>query len=116
MRKVIIVASALTAMLAAGSASAASKMSDLQYLEAARCRGLAASEGLGKIDTSKIDAAIREQSGKATLAANRSAQRKLAAAKAEGDSAQGAEKEKLLAERASVCVAYIGGPQEVASR
>jgi hypothetical protein len=36
------------------------RLGPCQYLEAARCRGLAASENLGKLDTAAIDAFLRE--------------------------------------------------------
>lgn len=117
MRKVIIVASALTAMLAAGSASAASKMSDLQYLQAARCRGLATSEALGKLDTTGLDAMLKQESASRAPAVRSSAQKKLISAREQGDAATAAEKGRLLAERASNCAIYLGEAKTtVASR
>ncbi len=56
---------ALALLLAAGAVSAAdaqpTTLNDVEYLQAARCRGLAASENLGAIDTTKIDALMKAE-------------------------------------------------------
>lgn len=99
----IIAASALAGAAQAGTAS------DEAYMQAARCRGLAASEGLGAIDAAAVTAFL-EQEGKGRDAAVRfKAGSTVAGARKEGDKARGAAKDRLLAERSSVCSAYLNG-------
>jgi hypothetical protein len=109
--KSIIIIAAIAASALTGVAQAAPAMSDNQFLQAARCRGLAASDGLGKLDTASIDLMLRTESQPRTLAVKASANNKISAAKAQGDKAQGAKKEKLLAERQDACAAWLQGAQ-----
>lgn len=102
----VIVASALT-----GVAQAAPKVSDNEFLQAARCRGLASSEGLGRVDTAAIDQLLRAEGQARTLAVKASANNKMNAAQAQGDKAQGGKKEKLLAERQEACASWLQGAQ-----
>jgi hypothetical protein len=106
-----ILISTLAVMSLAGAVQAAPAVSDMQVLQAARCRGLAASEGLGKLDTTAIDAFLKVQGSSRELAVRSSAANKIASATAQGDKASGAKKEKLLAERNSVCAAWLQGGQ-----
>lgn len=106
-----IVAAAAVLFATAGAAQAATNISNFQFLEAARCRGLAASEGLGKVDTAAIDAFLREQGESREGVVRASASKKISGAQREADQAQGDKKAKLLAERDGVCAAWIaGGP------
>ncbi|HWU14865.1 MAG TPA: hypothetical protein VN157_12760 [Caulobacter sp.] len=107
MKKVIIAAVAAASALA-GAAQAA-EISNTQFLQAARCRGLAASEGLGKLDTAGIDAYLKQETGSRELPVRVSANNKISGAQKEGDKAEGAKKEKLLAERSGICSAWLGG-------
>ena len=104
-----ILISTLAAMSLAGAVQAAPAVSDIQVLQAARCRGLAASEGLGKLDTTAIDAFLKVQTQSRELAVRVSAANKIAAATAQGDKASGAKKDKLLAERDGACAAWLRG-------
>lgn len=108
MNKIIIAAVAAVSALA-GVAQAGAATSNYEFLQAARCRGLAASEGLGKLDTASIDTFLRSEGGSRELPVRASAQRKIAEAQKEGDKADGAKKEKLLAERSGACSAWLGG-------
>jgi len=108
MSKMIIAAVAAVSALA-GAAQASAAASNYEFLQAARCRGLAASEGLGKLDTAGIDTFLRSEGGSRELPVRASAQRKIVDAQKEGDKADGAKKEKLLAERTGACSAWLGG-------
>ena len=82
---------------------------NLQFLEAARCRGLASSENLGKLDTASLDSFLRTEGSSRDGAVRTSAQNKIASAQKEADGASAEKKAKLLAEREAKCGAYIGG-------
>ncbi|MDB5423817.1 MAG: hypothetical protein JWQ29_1233 [Phenylobacterium sp.] len=56
--KTAAIALAAVALLAAGAASAADRVSDLDYMRASRCKGLAVSLGS---DTSSLDAFLKDQ-------------------------------------------------------
>jgi hypothetical protein len=105
--KTLITATLVAASLA--GVAHASPVTNLQFLEAARCRGLAGSENLGKLDTTALDAFLRTEGGSRELATRVSAQKKIQAASKEADGADGEKKTKLLAERESLCGAYMGG-------
>lgn len=104
--KTLIIATVAVASLA--SAAHAGSITNLQFLEAARCRGLAGSENLGKLDTAALDTLLRTEAGTRDLASLNSAQNKLKAAAKEADAADGEKKTKLLAEREKACGAYMG--------
>jgi hypothetical protein len=106
--KKIIIAAAVAISAFAGAAQAA-EISNTQFLQAARCRGLAASEGLGKLDTAGIDTFLKQETGSRELPVRVSANNKITAAQKEGDKADGAKKEKLLAERTGACSAWLSG-------
>lgn len=107
MKTLIITTVALAAL--AGAAQASQGVTDRAYVEAARCRGLAASNGLGKVDTAQIDTFLREQGGARELGVRTQAVNKMKGAEAEGDKADGEKKVKLLAEREKVCGGYLAG-------
>ena len=105
----IIVATVVALSALAGAAQAGTGVSNYDFLQAARCRGLAASEGLGKVDTANVDAFLKQETGSRELPIRVSANNKIVAAQKEGDKADGAKKEKLLAERSGVCSAWLSG-------
>jgi hypothetical protein len=104
--KKIIIAAVVAASAMTGVAQAA-ELSNLQFLQAARCRGLASSEGLGKLDTANIDAFLRQEGGAREAPIRVSAGNKISSAQKEGDKAEGAKKDKLLAERSGACSVYL---------
>lgn len=108
MKSIIIIAAVAVSALT-GVAQAASKVTDNQFLQAARCRGLAASEGLGRLDTAAIDQFLRTEGAARELAVRTSANNRINAAQAQGDKAAGAKKEKLMAERQGACAAWLSG-------
>lgn len=105
--KTLIIATVAAASLT--SAAHAGSITNLQFLEAARCRGLASSENLGKLDTASLDSFLRTEGGSRDGAVRTSAQNKIAAALKEADGADADKKAKLLAEREAKCGAYMGG-------
>jgi hypothetical protein len=106
MKKIAITAAvAISALAFAAQASAA--VSDLELLKAARCRGLAASETLGKMDTAKIDAMLKTESSARELAVRTSMINRMTGAQKEANAADAAKKEKLLAERSSACATWL---------
>lgn len=104
--KMLVIATVAVASLA-GAARA--ELSDRQYLEAARCRALAASDALGKLDTAGIDTMLRGEGATRTLATKTSAINKMASATKDAASADEKKKAKLLAERDGPCAAYLAG-------
>ena len=105
MKSLIIAAVAFGSL--AGAAQAG--VSNLNYLEAARCRGLASSENLGKLDTAALDEFLRTEGASRELAVRVSAKNKIDSARKEADGAEGEKKAKLLAHRESDCGAYLAG-------
>jgi hypothetical protein len=101
----------IIAVVVAGSLAGVAHASatDVQYMQAARCRGLAASENLGKLDTAAIDAFLREEGAGRALDVKTSAINKMNGAAKNAAGAQGAKKDKLLAEREGACAPYLGG-------
>jgi hypothetical protein len=104
------VIAAVAAVSVAGAAEAAtSGLSDLQFLKAARCRGLASSENLGKLDTASLDALLRNESAQRDLPVQTSANGRMTSARKEADAAAGDKKAKLIAERDEVCAPFMNG-------
>ncbi|RAK60577.1 hypothetical protein DJ021_12560 [Phenylobacterium hankyongense] len=98
---------ALTAasLLTTAAAAAADRTTDLDYLKANRCRGLAAGIG-GSVDTSGLDSFIKtEGRGRNPYVVQR-AQEEFDKAKRQARSAEA--RERLSAELAGPCVAYMG--------
>ncbi len=107
--KKIVIATTIAISALAGAAQAGTGVSDMNYLQAARCRGLAISEGLGKVDTANIDAFLKQETDARDMSVRISAGNKVTAAQKEADKAQGAKKDKLLAERSGACSAFLSG-------
>jgi hypothetical protein len=98
----------IVAALAVSTTAAAqpSHLSDVQYMQAARCRALIASPSLGKEDTSRIDGLLKaEGSSRVTYIADKADEMQRDAARmAAGASPE--RKASLIAERDGVCAAY----------
>jgi hypothetical protein len=107
MKKIIIATIVAVSALTGVAQAATGAVSDFDFLQAARCRGLAASEGLGKLDTAGIDAFLKVQSNNRESNVLNSARSKISGAQKDGDKASGAKKDKLLAERSGACSTYI---------
>jgi len=105
--KKIAVAAAVAVSVLGFAAQASAAVSNLELLQAARCRGLAASETLGKVDTAKLDAMLKTESSARDLAVRTSMINKMTAAQKEANKADAAQKEKLLAERSGACATWL---------
>ena len=103
----VLFAASVTAAMPAAALDEA-RASNAKYVEAARCQGLAQAGVLGAVDTSSLDAFVREQAGardarteRTARAARRQAQR------VDGDMASSA------ARGAQMCAAWLN-PAQVA--
>ncbi len=106
--KKIVIAAAVAVSGLAFAAQASAAVSNFELLQAARCRGLASSDTLGKLDTTKVDAMLKTESSARDLAVRNSLVNKMSAAVKEANAADSAKKEKLLAERSSTaCTAWL---------
>lgn len=105
MKALIVTAAAFAAFAGVAQAGA----SNLNYLEAARCRGLAASENLGKLDTAALDAFLKEEAVGRDITVLTSANNKMQSALKEANAADAGKKAKLLAQRDGACAAFIAG-------
>lgn len=102
MKVVAIAIAALGVVAAAGTATAASRISDMDYLKAARCKGLA--QGLSA-DTAGVDALLKDarKSRDAYIVDRGDAEMKRAKRETQGD-----RKDKVSAEFTNACTAYMG--------
>jgi hypothetical protein len=111
--KVAAIALAVVAFAAAGSAYAASRATDMDYLKASRCKGIATSVG-GEVDTTGLDAYLKVQArGRAPFVLERGAA-ETDRAKREGRAIE--RKDRLTAELTNACTAYMGPAKDVAVR
>lgn len=92
----------------ATAATASERVTDLDYLKANRCKGLAV--GLGSGDTSSLDAMIKVQAKSRGDAVLQRADEEMSRAKREA--AKSDLKERLSAELSGPCLAYMGGGKE----
>jgi hypothetical protein len=103
----------IAASLVAGSASAASEVTDVDYLKANRCKGLATSIS-GVVDTSSLDSFIKaERAGRHSYVVDRG-QEEFTRARKEAKSQD--RKERLTAELTGPCQAYLGGASNIAKQ
>jgi len=104
---------AVAMVAAAGTASAAGKVTDVDFLRANRCKGLAATL-TGVVDTASLDAFIKAERGARAPYVMERATEEFNKAKKE---ARGEDrKERLTAELTGGCQAYLGGPSSVAKQ
>jgi len=103
----------IIALVAAGSIAGVAHASatDKQFVEASRCSALAASENLGKLDTTAIDTFLRAEAADRKQSVRIEAVTKMNATRKKADSANEGGKAKLIAERDQICAPYIGAAQ-----
>ena len=103
---------ALAATTISGVAFAqTNRLTDVEYLQVARCAGLAASQSLGAMDTASIDSLLKAQRmGRAGYIIDQ-AQGVRAETERAANRAKPERKATLLAERAGVCAHYLGQTQ-----
>lgn len=98
-------------LLVAGSASASEKVTDVDFLKANRCKGLAA--GIGSVDTSGLDAYLKAEGRSRNVVILQRGEEEFDRAKR---SARNADlKPRLTAELTGPCLAYMGGGKDVAT-
>jgi hypothetical protein len=95
----------------ASAATASERVSDLDYLKANRCKGIAV--GLASGDTASLDAMIKAQGKSRSDAVLQRADEEISRAKREA--AKTDLKERLSAELSGPCLAYMGGGKEMAA-
>lgn len=103
--KVAAIALAVTAALAATSASAAARVSDVDYLRANRCKGLATGID-GVVDVAALDSFIKSAGASRAPYIVQRAGEEFQRAKREARSEE--RRARLTAELNGVCQAYLG--------
>jgi hypothetical protein len=110
MKTAAIVLAAL-GLAVAGAAVASDHLTDVDYLKANRCRGLA--EGLGVGDTATLDSVIKTEGRSRVETIYTRGQEELARGKR--DASKTDLKERLSAELNGPCMAFLGGAKATAS-
>lgn len=103
----------VAAALTAGSAVASDRVTDLDFLKANRCKGLATSIS-GVVDPATLDSFIKAERGARATYISERATEEFNKAKKEARSAD--RKERLTAELAGPCQAYLGGGASMAKQ
>lgn len=96
---------AAAALMSAGGAVAAERVSDLDYLKASRCKGLAAAQ-VGSLDGAAIDGFLKEQGKVRSSYVIQKGKDEASRAQREGQKWQDERKAKLVAEADGPCQAY----------
>lgn len=96
---------AAAALLSAGTAVAAERVSDLDYLKASRCKGLAAAQ-VGAIDGAALDAFIKEHGKVRSAYVLQKGKDEATRAQREARKSQDERKAKLVAEADGPCQAF----------
>ena len=101
---------AAVALLAAGAASAGERVSDVDYMKAARCKGIATSLGS---DTAGLDAFLKEQGRSRVSYVLDRGQEEMSRGKREA--AKTELKDRTGAELSGPCGAYMGPSKTMAA-
>lgn len=101
------------AVLTAGSSVAADRVTDVEFMKAHRCKGLATSI-TGVVDPAGLDAFIKAERGSRAFYVSERATEEFNKAKKEGRSAD--RRERLTAELAGPCQAYLPGGSAMAKQ
>ncbi|MFN3583105.1 hypothetical protein [Phenylobacterium sp.] len=111
--KFAAIALAAASLAAAGTAVAAGRVTDVDYLRASRCKGLA--EGLpGVIDSQALDAYLKMADGQRSAVIHDRAEGEVDRARRQARSED--RKARLTAELTGPCQAYLGEPSSMAKR
>jgi len=108
-----ITAIALSGLAFAGSAAAETRISDVDFIKASRCKALAASPVGAGVDTAQLDALLKSQGQTRPELILQKADEAAARAKRQARSADA--QPRLSAELTGACAAYLGGGSAVAS-
>jgi hypothetical protein len=98
---------AVIGLAVAGATAASDRLTDLDYLKANRCRGLA--EGLGSGDIAGLDALIKTEGRSRVEPVYVKGQEELNRGKKEASHTD--SRDRLSAELNGPCTAYLGGAQ-----
>lgn len=109
----IAIAAATLAAAAGSAAVAAERVSDMDYMRASRCKGLATTL-TGVVDAGSIDAYLKSAKGARSPVVYDRADAEFDRAKREARSED--RKARLTAELTGPCSAYLGGPAVTAKR
>jgi hypothetical protein len=108
--KTAAIALVAVGLFAAGAASASDRVSDVDYMKASRCKGLAT--GLGA-DSAGLDAFLKEQSlSRSSVIVDRGAEEM---ARGKKDAKRSDSKDRANAELSGPCLAYSGSAKGAAS-
>jgi len=111
--KALIVSASLAASTSV--VAAPNHLTDVQYMQASRCRALIASPALGKGDTTVIDGLLKSEArGRMGYVYERADEMQHDAARIARD-ASAERKVSLIAERNGVCEAFNGGTSTAAA-
>ena len=108
--KTAAIALAAVGLLAAGAAQASDRVSDLDYMKASRCKGLAT--GLGA-DSTSLDAFLKAQSRSRSMIVVERGENEMTRGKREASKAD--LKDRLSAELSGPCLAYSGPGKDLAA-
>ena len=108
--KTAAIALAAAGLLAAGAAAASDRVSDLDYMKASRCKGLAT--GLGA-DSTGLDAFLKVQSRSRSPVVFDRGEDEMKRGKREASKAD--LKDKVSAELSGPCLAYTGPAKDMAA-
>lgn len=103
----------VAATMTAGAASASDKVTDVDYLKANRCKGLATSID-GVVDPASLNSFIKAERGTRAAYVITRGDEEFAKARREAKSAD--RKARLTAELTTACQAYLGAPTNVAKQ
>ena len=105
MKTVARLSAVVVSAAAVTSALAGDRLSEAAYLKAARCQGLAHAASLGAVDTTGIDALVREQGEGRDVRVRNQARALRADATKTAESA--VNKQRLIQERDTRCAAWV---------
>lgn len=108
--KTAAIALAAMGLLAAGAASAADRVSDLDYMKASRCKGLATALGA---DSTGLDAFLKVQGRSRSMIVVDRGESEMTRGKREASKAD--LKDRLSAELSGPCMVYTGSAKDMAA-
>ena len=108
--KFVVIMVSVAGLLTAGSATASDRITDAQYLKAARCNGLASSVS-GVVDADALGSFVKSASAQRSVYVLDRADQEFDKGKRDG---RVSDKSKATAELTGACQAYLGDGSNVA--
>jgi hypothetical protein len=109
--KLIALMLAGASLLSAGAAAASEQITDLDYLRASRCKGIA--QAMGQNDTAGLDAYLKAAGRSRSTFVTERSENEMARGKRD---ARGVHKAQAEAELSGSCTTYMAGPKDIAAR